>query len=98
MPTIIQGDFEWDLNKNKTNKAKHGIVFEESIALFDNWVSEQEIMHDSGEWRIIATGKIKHRYITVVYTMRDESKRIISVRAARKEEKDCYDQEIKDDE
>ena len=32
-------NFDWDNNKNQSNIAKHGISFEEAIAIFDdpNW-------------------------------------------------------------
>ena len=36
---IYNMNFDWDNNKNQSNIAKHGISFEEAIAIFDdpNW-------------------------------------------------------------
>jgi hypothetical protein len=33
---IYNMNFDWDNNKNQSNIAKHGISFEEAIAIFDD--------------------------------------------------------------
>jgi uncharacterized DUF497 family protein len=36
VPTIVEGDFEWDSVKARSNLAKHGIGFEEATTVFDD--------------------------------------------------------------
>jgi len=37
--------FEWAENKNATNKQKHGIFFDASIGIFNDYTVEKEILH-----------------------------------------------------
>ncbi|TAN45023.1 MAG: BrnT family toxin [Nitrospirae bacterium] len=83
--------FEWDATKNKTNKEKHGISFEEAKNL---WLDENRIeirLPYPIESRRIILGKIDNKLWTAVYTVRKGSIRIISVRRARKKEAALYD-------
>jgi uncharacterized DUF497 family protein len=34
VPTVTFGDFEWDADKATANAAKHGVTFEEAVAVF----------------------------------------------------------------
>ena len=36
MPTIVEGDFEWDAAKARANARKHGVTFEEATTVFDD--------------------------------------------------------------
>jgi uncharacterized DUF497 family protein len=36
VPTVIEGDFEWDAVKARTNLAKHGVSFDEATTIFDD--------------------------------------------------------------
>lgn len=64
-------DFEWDPGKNEANLEKHGIDFEDAaqilLALHTRKRSDR-----GGERRWLATGELKGRLITVVYTLREE--------------------------
>ncbi len=81
--------FEWDENKRLSNIQKHGIDFEDAVeALYEQHI---EIPSDqNGEVRIRAICPFMERLVTVVYTMRGETCRIISVRAARKNEQQLF--------
>lgn len=83
------GSFEWDENKRKANLDKHDIDFEDALeALHEPHV---ELPSDrDGEVRICAICPMGDRLIAVVYTMRGETCRIISARAARKNEYKLY--------
>jgi uncharacterized DUF497 family protein len=81
--------FEWDENKRQINIQKHGIDFEDAVeALYEPHI---EISADqNGEVRIRAICPFMERLIAVIYTMRGETCRVISVRAARKNEQQLY--------
>ena len=34
MPTVVEGDFEWDSVKAESNLAKHGVSFPEAATVF----------------------------------------------------------------
>ncbi len=82
--------FVWDENKRQANIAKHGFDFihadqvlcEPHIALKSNYSGD--------EVRFLAVGMIENRIATVVYTMRGEQYRIISIRSARDEERRAF--------
>jgi len=82
--------FEWDERKNKTNKAKHGISFEDASKVFDDPDRIQYINTRENERRFITVGKVIKFIIAVVYTVRTGLLRIISARQARKSEINDY--------
>ncbi|MCF6240429.1 MAG: BrnT family toxin [Bacteroidales bacterium] len=85
-------DFEWDDKKNKINKEKHGIAFEDVIIAFEeeDMLVKEDTRKDYGEKRYIGIGKISDRVIVVVYTIRSSVIRLISARKASKKEKIIY--------
>ena len=84
-------EFEWDPAKNAANIAKHGIDFEETIAVFDRPFYEQrDGRMDYGEERLAVVGRIGERFLYVVYTWRGEKRRIISARRANEHERKAY--------
>ena len=84
--------FEWDENKNKQNQKKHGLDFDDAKEVFkDNkQLTSPDKRKDYKEkrWKII--GKIYGAIITVIFTIRDTSTRIISARKASKNERNEY--------
>ena len=96
MGEIEIGDYiiEWDDNKNKINKKKHGISFEFAAKVFldDNRIDDFDEFHSDDEDRIKTIGKVD-KILAVIYTERTEKYRIISARyATKKEENDYYGQ------
>ena len=83
--------FEWDLEKAEENFCKHGIDFDDAIAIFDGTTLESEDgRFDYGEVRMRAIGALGPFLIAVIYTMRGEVCRIISARKATKHERQAY--------
>lgn len=83
--------YEWDPNKARANKAKHGIAFDAAHA-FD-WAEALEVedtSEDYGEERWIAIGPIKSHLYVLIYTPRGDNHRIISLRKATKKEAKAY--------
>ena len=84
----------WDESKNRTNRKKYGVSFEEASALFhrrDDYLEIFDDAHSDEEDRFIAIGPIKKGLVLVVYTEREEDTvRLISARWATKREADHY--------
>ena len=83
-------EFEYDPNKSKTNKQKHDIDFEEAQLL---WIDTKRIIIDArtvGEERKLLIAAIKKEIWSAIFTLRNKKIRIISVRKARKNEKEIY--------
>jgi uncharacterized DUF497 family protein len=80
--------FDWDEEKRRKNIEKHGFDFIRCYELFseDHVLKRARDGHD-GEERWMATGFIRERYATAIYTLRGETIRMISLRSARHEER-----------
>ncbi len=84
--------FEWDAAK-ADNRLKHGISFDDAAqALLGLGISQQSMRGD--ENRFVSICECDGRTIVVIWTPRDGALRIISARAARKNERTQYDQAI----
>jgi len=83
--------FAWDERKRRRNLADHGIDFARAVTVFDNPTLEAaDDRHDYGEERIFAIGRIDVEIVVVVYTWREDRRRLISVRKADKHEREAY--------
>ena len=87
--------FEWDENKNKINKEKHGISFEEAASVFDdeNALLRDDPDHSEQEERFVILGESKQANLLVVchcYRQSETAIRIISARKATKSETEQY--------
>ena len=83
--------FEWDEVKNQANIAKHGIDFDYAKGIFDRYVHPQDDERiDYGEVRTIAYGMVDDNILTVIFTIRGDTLRIISARSARRDERRRY--------
>lgn len=85
-------DFEFDPNKSKSNKEKHGIDFEEAKALWDDPYLLEIEARTTGEPRFLLIGKITDKHWSAVVTYRGGKTRIISIRRSRKEEVELYEE------
>ena len=89
--------FEWDNNKASLNLKKHGVTFREALSCFydSRQIAFYDPDHSDDEHREILVGHSSQgRLLVVVYTIRDESVRIISVRPATKREVKVYEERI----
>jgi len=84
-------DFEFDKNKSKANKQKHGIDFIEAKKLWEDSDYVEIPVKTIDEPRFLVIGKISGKNWTGVITYRNERIRIISIRRSRKEEIDIYE-------
>ena len=87
--------FEWDENKNASNKIKHGISFEESMSVFydEMAIIIDDPEHSEQENRFIILGQTDLAKLLVVchcYRECDTTIRIISARKATKTESQQY--------
>jgi uncharacterized DUF497 family protein len=83
--------FEYDPKKSKVNLAKHGIDF---IQAQDLWLDENRLEIEArtvDEPRVLVIGLIRRKCYSAVVTYREGNTRIISVRRARVEEVECYE-------
>lgn len=87
--------FEWDQNKSRTNKKKHGITFEEASSVFldESGIVFEDPEHSENEERFLILGFSESaRMLLVCYCLRsrDTIIRIISARRATKAEEQQY--------
>ena len=83
-------EFEYDQNKSKVNKQKHGIDFEESIMLWNDVKGIEIEARTIGETRKLLIAEKDGDIWSAVFTLRNNRIRIISVRKSRKNEKEIY--------
>ena len=81
---------EFDVEKDEENQRLRGLPFEVAELLFDGpFIEEEDQRFDYGETRFVATGPIAafgDRIFVVVYTWRDNVRRIVSFRKANDRE------------
>ena len=87
--------FSWDDNKNRSNKQKHGISFEEAQTVFfdENAIEFDDPDHSLNEERFILLGLNQNLRVLVVchcYRKDDTEIRIITARKATKKEQIVY--------
>lgn len=85
-------EFEWDDNKARSNLKKHRVSFELAREVFYQPVvlTFEDDRFDYGEMREVAVGEIEGICLYVIFTVRDESLRIISARKASSKERQAY--------
>jgi uncharacterized protein len=89
-------EFEFDPAKSASNRIKHGIDFVEAQAIWDDRNATTGPGGDTGEVRLLRTGRSGKRIWTACFTLRDGRVRLISVRRARKDEETDYEARRKD--
>ena len=91
--------FEWNEGKNRTNRTKHGIWFEEAQSVFDDPHARLffDPDHSEEEERFILLGvSWAARTLVVVHCYRESEQliRIISARSATRKERRFYEEGI----
>ena len=83
---------EYDERKNLINIRKHGISLDDGLAAINDpdSIISFDTYHSTNEPRYVAIGRSGNQVLFVVFTMRDEEERIISVRKAEREEEKWY--------
>lgn len=85
-------EFEYDPEKSATNKAKHGIDFEEAKRLWDDDGGVTIEAKTKGEPRAAFIAMMDGKHWTAITTDRGDKTRIISVRRSHKNEEAVYDE------
>ncbi|MCL4359749.1 BrnT family toxin [Patescibacteria group bacterium] len=90
----MKTSFEWDEDKNKENRKKHGIDFKiAQFAFLDkNRVIAKDLLHGKEEERYYCFGKVKGGVFTVRFTYRAKRIRVIGAGYWRKGKK-IYEKE-----
>jgi hypothetical protein len=83
--------FEYDPDKSLSNKAKHGIDFQEAQALWLDMDLVEIRARTEDEPRYMVIGRIGDRHWSGMITHRGDAIRIISVRRSRQEEVRVYE-------
>jgi uncharacterized DUF497 family protein len=82
--------FEYDPEKSKTNKTKHGIDFEEAKVLWNDPAALILQVMTEPEERFMLIAERSGKIWSAIFTYRSGGTRIISVRKSRDEEKQLY--------
>jgi hypothetical protein len=85
-------EIEYDENKSKINKQKHGLDFEEAKKLFEDnnaLVIPAKIVENEKRFALIS--KCLGKCFVAIFTFRGEKIRLISVRRCRKNEEVNYE-------
>ncbi|MEZ4267505.1 MAG: BrnT family toxin [Myxococcota bacterium] len=91
MADVVDGDFEWDEDKDSANLRKHGVSFAEAATVFADPFSIY-LDDGSGIGRVVVIGaSLRQRVLYVVNVERGRRDRIISARQATRAERDVYE-------
>lgn len=87
--------FEWNKSKAKDNYRQHGVSFELAKEVFKDPFAVEFLddRQDYGEERFVIIGMVAAHVLSVAYTERRDTIRIISARRATKHEQETYFQE-----
>lgn len=83
--------FEFDPEKSRSNKSKHGIDFAEAQAIWSDPEMIKIPARTVDEVRHLVIGQIEQRHWSAVITYREGTTRIISVRRSRELEIEIYE-------
>lgn len=89
-------DYEWDEEKDRFNRKKHGLSLQDGIPVFGDFFALEIVDLESLEERFIRLGlNPQIGVLVVVYCEREENCiRLISVRKATKNEEKAYEERI----
>ncbi len=85
-------EFEWDRTKSAESAQSHGVPFEEARKVFDDphGLDFEDRSQSYDEQRFIRIATAIGRILFVVWTPRGERRRILSARAAERQERRRY--------
>ncbi|MDT4896737.1 MAG: uncharacterized protein QOH25_1814 [Acidobacteriota bacterium] len=87
--------FKWDESKAASNRAKHGVSFEEAATVFGDPLSDtfDDPDHSAEERRFIIIGTSEQgRMLVVAHSDDGETVRIISAREPTHSERESYEE------
>lgn len=83
-------EFEFDVAKSKANRDKHGIDFMEAQHLWEDEDRFEIPARTEDEPRYVLIAALEQKLWSAFFTYRKGRIRLISVRRARKEERELY--------
>ncbi len=83
-------DIEWDENKRNSNIDKHKLDFRDVVRILDSPYLEAPARESDGEPRWLIIGRLEDIAVSIICTMRGRVLRVISMRKARKNERENY--------
>ena len=88
--------YEWDVAKNRSNFAKHGLDFADAEQVLTSpCVTFVDSRFDYGERRLITLGLLAGRVVVVAHAPRGhDTTRIISMRKANRREQKIYQKRL----
>lgn len=89
-------NYEWDEGKRRSNVAKHGLDFADVEAGFDWDLARFREDGTRDETRGQAIGYLFNAVVVIVYTIRGDACRIISLRSADPRERREYERIARD--
>ena len=84
--------FIWDTDKALSNEEKHRVTFQEAAEILSSDFTKVTAAN-KGERRFLGIGRTRGEYLTVVYTERGGTLRIISARHSSKKERVMYERD-----
>lgn len=91
---VVETWFEWDPDKREYCLRERGIDFYDAIRVFDSAHVELPASSTT-EQRFRAVGEVHGRCFTVVWTQRNDARRIITVWPSSRKERQIYHEFIK---
>ncbi len=88
-------EFEWDPAKERANRRKHGVSFDEATTVFADpySINMPDPSHSVSEERFLVLGRaVTARLLIVAYAERGPRTRLISARKASPAERRIYDE------
>lgn len=85
-------EFEFDPNKGRRNKTKHGIDLEKAQELWNDPHLLEVEARSTDEPRFLLIGMVDGKHWSAVVTYGEDIIRIITVRRSRKEEVELYEE------
>ncbi|HYW16888.1 MAG TPA: BrnT family toxin [Allosphingosinicella sp.] len=83
---------EFDPAKREWTLRERGLDLAEAGRIFDHFrLTDEDQREDYGEVRLVTLGVLNGVVVVCVWTRRGEARRIISLRKARKNERNTYD-------
>jgi uncharacterized DUF497 family protein len=86
-------DYQWDRDKARVNRKKHGVDFADAVGVFEDILAmtiDDLVSPDEPRWITLGMD-FGGRLLVVVYTYRGEAIRVISARKATKKERGYYE-------
>jgi len=85
----------WDEPKRRTTLPERGLDFADAELVFEGRITTlPDDRQDYGEPRFITAGWLRDRFVVVIWTPRDDGRRIISMRYGHADEEAYYREQM----